>query len=271
MHRSHLAPVESVPRPAWTIVAGEGPVVAVALHAGHDVAEQTAPYLAVDENVRRRQEDPFSDRLVTTLDNHVLVHRSRFEVDLNRPRARAVYREPRDAWGLQVWHALPPAEVLERGLALYDRFYASIKVLLEGLAANHGQFVVLDLHTYNHRRAGPTAPPEPKHLSPDINLGTGRIDRRRWAPVIEAFVRSLRSAPVAGRHLDVRENIRHLGGYFPAWIEQTFPGVGCALAVEVKKFFMNEWTAKPDIPALLELRRAIATAAHAVDRIVRAS
>ena len=29
--------------------------------------------------------------------------RSRFEVDLNRPREEAVYRVPEDCWGLDVW------------------------------------------------------------------------------------------------------------------------------------------------------------------------
>ena len=33
----------------------------------------------------------------------VSVTRSRFEADLNRPRDRAVYLTPADAWGHQVW------------------------------------------------------------------------------------------------------------------------------------------------------------------------
>jgi hypothetical protein len=33
----------------------------------------------------------------------MITHRSRFEVDLNRPRREAVYRIPEDAWGLDIW------------------------------------------------------------------------------------------------------------------------------------------------------------------------
>ena len=45
-----------------------------------------------------------------------------------------------------------------------------------------------------------------------------------------------------GRHLDVRENVRFFGGNFPRWVNGAFPGKGCALAIEFKKFFMDEWT-----------------------------
>jgi hypothetical protein len=30
------------------------------------------------------------------------------------------------------------------------------------------------------------------------------------------------------------------------WIHDTYPGNGCALAIEFKKFFMDEWTGQPD-------------------------
>ena len=40
--------------------------------------------------------------------------------------------------------------------------------------------------------------------------------------------------------------MRFRGGNFPRWVHETFPETGCALAVEMKKFFMDEWTGKPD-------------------------
>lgn len=268
MHRSHVLITEPPLRPAWTIVAGEGALVSVALHAGHDVSERVVEHLVLDEDARLREEDPFSDRFASITDNQVVVHRSRFEIDLNRPRDGAVYARPEDAWGLKVWRTPLDARHLGRSLALYDRFYASIRVLLEGIAAVHGRFVVLDLHTYNHRRGGPDAAPEPAEQNPDINLGTGRIDRDHWAPLIDAFMASLRQGQVGNRPLDVRENVRFFGGHFPGWIQQTFPGVGCALAVEVKKIFMDEWSGKPNIRTLLELRRTIASAARRVSRML---
>jgi hypothetical protein len=55
----------------------------------------------------------------------------------------------------------------------------------------------------------------------------------------------------------VRENVKFKGGQFPAWVHQTFPGSGCALAIEVKKFFMDEWTGKPDRDLIGAIRDAL--------------
>jgi hypothetical protein len=49
-----------------------------------------------------------------------------------------------------------------------------------------------------------------------------------------------------GGRLDVRENVKFQGGNFSRWIHGKFPGTGCALAIEFKKFFMDEWTGKRD-------------------------
>ena len=60
-----------------------------------------------------------------------------------------------------------------------------------------------------------------------------------------------------GRHLDVRENVKFRGGQFSRWIHQTFPESGCALAIEFKKFFMDEWTGEPDKTQLEAIRQAL--------------
>jgi cardiolipin synthase A/B len=46
--------------------------------------------------------DPFTAQLARVAPTRLIALRSRFEVDLNRPRERAVYRGPADAWGLEV-------------------------------------------------------------------------------------------------------------------------------------------------------------------------
>jgi hypothetical protein len=72
------------------------------------------------------------------------------------------------------------------------------------------------------------------------------MDRRRWAPLVDRFVAELGDFDFLGRRLDVRENVRFQGGQFSRWIHQTFPESVCSLAVEVKKFFMDEWTGEID-------------------------
>jgi N-formylglutamate deformylase len=87
----------------WRLHEGHGPVVAVALHHGHDLRPEVAKLIALDEAERLREEDPYTGGWTDIADTGVVVERSRFEVDMNRPRDLAVYLEPERAWGLRVW------------------------------------------------------------------------------------------------------------------------------------------------------------------------
>jgi hypothetical protein len=154
-----------------------------------------------------------------------------------------VYRTPEDAWGLRVWDGSLPDEVAARSLAEYDAFYGELEALFSELAREHGRFLVFDLHSYNHLRDGPDGAPADPSVNPQINVGTGTMtDRGRWAPVIDRFMGDLSRFDFPGGPLDVRENVRFRGGNCARWTHETFPEAACVLSVEVKKFFMNEWT-----------------------------
>jgi hypothetical protein len=90
-----------------------------------------------------------------------------------------------------------------------------------------------------------------------VNLGSGTIDRNRWGPLVDRFRNDLRAFDFLGRHLDVRENVKFKGGNFSRWIHRTFPESGCSLAIEFKKFFMDEWTGKLDEQQGRAIRRAL--------------
>ncbi len=230
----------------WKLDQGDGPVVATAIHDGHTLRDEVADIMRLGEADRLREEDPFTGQWTTIADTRFIGLRSRFEVDLNRPRENAVYIEPEDAWGLQVWREKPSLTIVERSLAEYDAFYAQVEQVLSDLEQRLGRFVVFDLHTYNHRRAGPRGPIADPALNPEVNVGTGTMDRARWAPIVDRFIADLRAFDFLGRHLDVRENVKFFGGQFPGWIHENYPGSGCALAIEFKKFFMDEWTGEQD-------------------------
>ncbi|HEV7864656.1 MAG TPA: N-formylglutamate amidohydrolase [Acidimicrobiia bacterium] len=230
----------------WTIAEGGGPIVTCAVHAGNEVRSEAQRHMAIRRRPRLVEEDPYTDQLADVAGTSVVVHRSRFEVDLNRARERAVYRAPGDAWGLTVWRSPLPPAVRQRSLRLYDRFYTDLAGVLTRAGAGGRPFVVLDLHSYNHRRGGPDAPPARPEGNPDINVGTGSLDRERWGGVVDRFSADLRTVDVAGRRLDVRENVRFRGGHLSRWIHATFPGQACCLAVEVKKFFMDEYSGEID-------------------------
>lgn len=237
-HRLSRTPSRIMSRD-YTLSLGASPIMAVALHPGHLLSSEAHAAMALSSSARRREEDPFTDRWVRLTDTRVVVHRSRFEVDLNRPRERAVYIRPEDAWGLQVWQTTCPDLVIQESLRLYDTFYRHMAAVCDSLAARHGSFVVYDLHSYNHRRQGPQGPPAPAATDPEINIGTGTMNRARWAPLIDGFIHTMRTA---GDGFDVRENVRFQGGAFAQWVHARYPNVGCVLSIEAKKLFMDEWT-----------------------------
>lgn len=242
---------------------GTQPVVATAIHAGHDVRDEVARDLALAEGDRRREEDPHTDRIIAPFDTRAVVHRSRFEVDLNRTRDEAVYSADDETWGLDTWRRPLPQAVVRRSRAIYDDFYARLGALLDDLA-ERGPFVLLDVHSYNHRRGGPEAAPDDPAENPDLNVGTGSLDRARWAPVVDAFMDSCSGVEVAGRPLDVRENVRFEGAHLAEWVHGRYPDTGCALALEFKKTFMDEWTGEVDRSHLQQLAEVVQQAASVI-------
>jgi N-formylglutamate amidohydrolase len=229
------------------LTLGAGPLVATAIHDGHALRDDVAARIALSDAERLREEDPHTGAWAALAPTRLVVRRSRFEVDLNRPREKCVYRCPEDAWGLRVWREEPPEALVRDSLAAYDAFYAELGRLAARLARRHGRFVVLDLHSYNHRRDGPDRAPADPAANPDVNVGTGSLaDRRPWAPLIDRFVRELGGADVGGRRLDVRENVRFRGGGLGRFTHQKFPDAACVLSLEFKKFFMDEWSGRLD-------------------------
>ena len=241
----------------WRLHLGDGPLVATAIHAGHELRDEVAGLSALSVGDRLREEDPYTDLWTSVAPTRVIGLRSRFEVDLNRPREKAVYQQPEDAWGLEIWKSPPPAAVVERSLAQYDAFYRAMGDLLAELSERHGRFVVFDLHSYNHCRDGRNGAPADQDANPQVNIGTGTMDRARWGAVVDRFIHDLSDFDFPGGPLDVRENVKFRGGQLSRWIHETHPDSGCSIAIECKKFFMDEWSGEPDHDAVNAIRRAL--------------
>ncbi len=247
------------------IEKGAGPLVATAIHDGHEVRPDVLDLMSISEANRLREEDPFTGDWTAVAPTRVVGTRSRFEVDLNRPREGAVYRTPEDAWGLHVWKNGIPEAAVGRSLDEYDGFYAALEELYTDMAVRHGRFVVFDLHTYNHRRDGAGGAPADPALNPQVNVGTGTLaDRDRWAPVIDRFIADVAAFDFPGGRLDVRENVKFRGGHCGRWAHATFPDSVCVLSVEVKKFFMDEWTGTPDLALHTAVGQALGSAVPGV-------
>ena len=235
-----------------------GPIVATSVHAGHGLRPEIAEAMVLDEATRLREEDPFTDRLAAVVPDRAITSRSRFEADLNRPRREAVYRRPEDCWGLDVWHGgTLSRELFERSLATYDAFYDALAPRLDALA-ERGPFVLLDVHSYNHRRDGADADPAPADDNPEVNVGTASVDRETFGPLVERFLADIRAAAPGGDPIDARENVAFEGRALAWFVHDRYPGVGCVLALEFKKTFMDEWTGRVDEERLEGLKESLA-------------
>jgi len=228
--------------------------------------------MAIDAEARLREEDPYTEFFIRDLPNRVVVHHSRFAVDLNRGRDLAVYLEAEQSWGVQVFSRSPSAELVAQALRIHDRYYRDLRDFLREVERRFGRFVVLDVHSYNHRRDGPDAPAASAELMPQVNIGTFSMDRQRWAHVVDPFIERLRAFEFRGRPMDVRENVAFQGrGEQTRFIHQEFPTTGCAIAVEFKKFFMDEWTAEADPEALEAIRAMVRSTLPLLEGILERS
>jgi len=245
----------------WHLVEGDGPIVATAIHDGHALREEVAALTALSDADRLREEDPYTGEWTKIAATRLVAKRSRFEVDLNRPRDKAVYANPADAWGLDLWKKPPSEALLGRSLEEYDAFYAELSRVLTGLIQRFGGVVVLDLHSYNHRRDGPDGPEADPSQNPEVNVGTGTLERERWAPVVDRCVVDLQAHDFLGRPLDVRENVKFRGGNMSRWINQNFNGKACSIALEFKKFFMDEWSGDVDEKSYDQIAPALRSSA----------
>ena len=254
----------------WTVQHGPGRVLATAIHDGHELRPEIAEQMALSDADRLREEDPFTGDAVRSVPLHIIVHRSRFEFDLNRHADSAVYCTPEQCWGLEPWRSgTLDAGFARRSLEIHRQYYAMLGEILDGLAARTDRFVVIDAHSYNHRRGGPDGPPTPQEEAPDINIGTFSMPREHWAYLLDPLMEAMRGFDFNGRRLDVRENVAFQGkGEQTRFIHERYPLRGCAIALEFKKFFMDEWTGEPDPAELVAMRAFVAHIARTAEDIL---
>ncbi len=226
--------------------------------------------MALSEADRLREEDPFTAAAVLGVPAHVIAHRSRFEFDLNRPPEGAVYRTPDQSWGLKVWKEEPDDAFVARSLAIHSNYYRMLGNLLDEVATRQRRFVLLDVHSYNHRREGPESKPTPQAEAPHINIGTFSMPREHWAFLVDPLMEALRAYDFNGRKLDVRENVAFQGrGYQTRFVHERYPLRACAIAFEFKKTYMDEWSGVADPDELAAMRGFIRFAADTCEELLK--
>lgn len=244
-------------------------MAAAAIHDGHGLRAEVAGLILLSDADRLREEDPFTGQAIADVPTHIIAHRSRFEADLNRGPDTAVYRTPDQCWGLNVWRTPPDDDVVDRSVDYHRRFYGAVAAVLDEIAADYPRFVLLDIHSYNHRRGGADTSPTPAEKAPEINIGTFSMPREKWAWLLDPLMDSMRQYVFGGRLLDVRENVAFQGrGELSRFVHERYPNRGCAIAIEFKKFYMDEWSGEPDPAALDHMRGFVGHVAAAAQELL---
>ncbi|MBP7205663.1 MAG: N-formylglutamate amidohydrolase [Candidatus Cloacimonetes bacterium] len=230
------------------------PLLATAIHNGHQMPAEMLEICGIDAAGRQREEDPFTGEMAALFPNHMVVESSRFLVDLNRAPEKAVYLKPEDCWGLPVRTETVPQPLLDRLREDHASWYRLLRYQIDCLLQLHPRLVVLDLHSYNHRRGGPNAEPDPQISNPDIIIGRSNLGHARYQET-EALCRLLDGQIHRGSPLDCRQDVKFTGGHMSRWLNSTYPDRLICLAIEFKKTFMDEWSGELDRLAWAELKR----------------
>lgn len=248
----------------FNLSGGEGPLVVTAIHNGHLIRPVLNAYINLSSKQRLREEDPYTGTLAAMFPDHIIANYSRFEVDLNRDRKKAIYLKPEDAWGLHVWRESLPQDEVQESLRNYDNFYTVVEEYLQEIIDHQGFIIVYDLHSYNHLRGGPQSKPADPEKNPEINLGLGNMNQDKWRPVLDTFKKTFKQAWEGKEEPDIRENVKFDGGHFMYWIHERFGDKACAIAIEFKKTFMDEWTNELDEQHLNHIGIALKATEQAV-------
>ncbi|MBM4400245.1 MAG: N-formylglutamate amidohydrolase [Candidatus Cloacimonetes bacterium] len=221
------------------------PLLALAIHNGHELPESLQQNCGIGETDRLREEDPFTEVFADAFPNKMIVYTSRFAVDLNRSPEKCVYQVPDDCWGLVPRLQPLSDEILSELHEDYQRWYSSLTFTVNRLLVKHPFLLVLDLHSFNHRRQGKDAYPDPQEQNPDIILGRNNMPSAFY-DWVENLRKLLDRKEICGHKIDCRIDVKFTGGWLSRWLHKSFPDKVLCLAVEFKKIFMDEWTGVVD-------------------------
>ena len=224
------------------------PIVFTAIHNGHSIFNNIVKNnLAINSSDRLREEDPYTDEFAKLAGNSIVVNVSRFEIELNRKKDESFYIEPSDSWGLKTRIKKPSIEEIDSSLSIYDEFYKIVEIYFKKLIDKFGFIFILDIHSYNHQRGGVNTKFDDPIKNPDIIIGRSNMPKEynEIAKVLNSFYSDY-SFFANGKKTNSQLDVKYPGGAFPRWVHNRFENQACCIALEYKKFWMNEWTGEID-------------------------
>jgi len=226
------------------------PYCCAAIHAGSNVRSNLEDKYALSAYDRWQEEDPHTDDFIASMPITLIGNDSRYEYDLNKNKEECIYEM---AWEKKVWKNKLNSRDTQETQTKHNNFYKVAHALIQKLEELFDACIVYDFHAYNRQRWGREVPL--------FNLGTERVDTKRYGLVIENWQDQLSKIRIPEVTNATKVNDVFFGrGYFLEYITKNFKNT-LVLATEVKKVFCNELTGDeyPEITNTIqhELKNAI--------------
>ena len=238
------------------------PYVCGAIHNGYQFRKSLWENCLHSGYERWYEEDPNTKEIVQSYPIVIAGNDSRFEYDLNRSEADAIYS---DAWGKQLWKVPLSNSEKEKSLIKHRNFYKVVYALISKLEAIHKNVIVYDMHSYNWKRWSREVP--------TFNLGAGNIDMNRYGNFVESWRKSLSeiSLPNGIKTTALINDVFKGNGHFLKYINTNFSNT-LVLATEVSKIYCNELAqiSYPEVVNAIENELKIRLKNHALEFIENA-
>ena len=124
----------------------------VAMHASDRVHPDLQDAMAVSQQDRFREEDPYTDQFIENFPIQIKSLDSRFEYDVNRDYENAIYDQHKKTWGLQVWSRELTEEEKKQSLAKHQEFHDLVDIVTAYMLRQNRYIVFFDVHSYCYQR-----------------------------------------------------------------------------------------------------------------------
>lgn len=207
------------------------PFVCAAIHDGHQFRPELWEKCLHTEYDRWYEEDPETKTMIAGLPIVLAGRDSRFEYDLNRSPADAIFET---AWGKQLWRSPLSESEKSSSLTKHANFYKVVDALIHKIESAFGACVVYDMHSYNWKRWDREVP--------TWNLGTKNLNNERFGSVIELWREYLEGIelPYNIKQTAAINNTFYGNGYFLKHISGKFKHT-LVLATEIAKIYCDEY------------------------------
>ena len=212
------------------------PIITTAIHNGHQISDRVAQSIGISDDLRFKDEDPFTEFFATLNSNRVIQIDSRFEYDINRHPDKCVYDSPDLAFGLPIYPNGFPKEIKPFAIQKYRAFYDHFECLLKQMLEKYSKIIVWDIHSFNLNSKS-------EENRPLLNMGTSNI-QPHWNDLTHQLTLHFSKQKLNNNLIDFKVNKPFPGGYFPQWINHFYGDRVCAVSMEFGKYFMDENSGK---------------------------